>query len=305
MIDPRALRTYLAVCREGSISGAARRLNISQPAVSVTVAQLEEGLKTSLFERTRSGIVLTEAGRGLMRRAEALEAVLRDAEEEIVLTRHGVQGPLRIGGTPGALVSLVPQAVTRMGGRGARFTLHVIERPDADLVDLLRKAEIEIAVVTTGIEAPPEDIEERSFGRDPFDLVVGRANDHLPAQLSLRDAADLRWVLPAAIGAFRRQVDALFIAAEVSAPRDVVRCDSLLTTKAIVSGGEHVTILPHGVVAAELAMGTLRAIRLTEAHVSRNIGVRYMAGGRLSDLAQQLLHAMAANREPPLAAAEA
>ena len=111
MLDPRLLRTYLAVCREGSISGAARRLNISQPSVSVAIGLLEGKLATTLFERCRQGIVLTAAGHALARRAEAMEALLRDAAEEVAHAAAGVLGPLRIAGTPGALVSLVPQAI--------------------------------------------------------------------------------------------------------------------------------------------------------------------------------------------------
>src|ERR1700712_1582055 len=104
MIDPRLLRTYLAVCREGSISRAARDLNISQPSVSVAISQLEHTLGVSLFSRSRLGITLTSVGLALSRRAEAMEALLNDAVDEVALVSQGIQGPLRIGGTPGALV---------------------------------------------------------------------------------------------------------------------------------------------------------------------------------------------------------
>jgi molybdate transport repressor ModE-like protein len=55
MIDPRALRTFLAICQQGTISGAARKLNISQPSVSVAIAQLERAVDASLFTRSRTG----------------------------------------------------------------------------------------------------------------------------------------------------------------------------------------------------------------------------------------------------------
>ena len=292
MLDPRALKTFLAVCRENSISAAARVLNISQPSVSVAIGQLEHQLGATLFERTRTGIRLTPAGTVLLRRAEAMDGLLREAQTEVALARDNIHGPLRIGGTPGALVSLVPDAVNRLEQSGVRFALHVIDRPDSALIELLEKREIEIAFVTTGLEAPPEGIEERSFARDPFDLIVGRQNDHLPTSMSLKEARELCWVLPDAAGAFRRQVDAVFLAADVPAPRDVIRCDSLLTTKAIVRGGRHVTILPRRVAAAELSVGVLRAVRLTDVTIVRKVGVRILAGVRLSDIAQRLLDAI-------------
>lgn len=293
MIDPRLLRTYLAVCRERSISGAARRLNISQPSVSVAIAQLEHRLDVSLFGRSRLGITLTAAGTALLRRAEAMEALLRDAEDEIALTRLGVQGPLRIGGTPGALVSLVPEAVARLDPH-ERLSLHILERPDSELTALLRRGEIEIAVATTAIEVPPPDIEERSIARDPFALIVGRAHADMGESVSLGETGGWGWVLPHAAGAFHRQIEALFLAAEMAVPSDVIRCDSLLTSKAIVRQSNRVTMLPRGVVAAEVSIGVLRAIPISDANVVRSVGIRVMADRPLSDLARRFVAAIEA-----------
>lgn len=289
MIDPRAIRTFLAVVRSNSISGGARALNISQPSVSNAIAQLEQSLGVLLFRRLRSGIALTPEGEALLRRAEAIDSVLRDAEAEIRLASAGVLGPLRIGGTPGALVSLLPQVVRQLEARIGRFALHVVERADQDLAAMLHKGEIELAFVTTGIEEPPEGIEEITFSRDPFALIVGQQNDHLPASLSLKQTMAMRWVLPEARGAFRRQTDALFIAADVPMPQDIIRCDSLLTTKAIVRGSQRVTILPRQVASAELSIGVLRAITIEEAEFSRSIGIRKLAQGRLSGLGSEML----------------
>lgn len=288
MIDPRALRVFLAVCRAGSISGGARTLNLSQPSVSNAIAQLEQALGSSLFARSRTGINLTIEGEVLLRRADALDSLLRDAEEEVRLARQGMLGPLRVGGTPGALVSLLPDAVRRLEDKMGQFTLHAVERPDHDLAEMLHKGDIELAFVTTGIEEPPEDFEEHTFSRDPFALIVGRANDHLPAELSLREVAARRWVLPEARGAFRRQIDALFLASDMPVPQDSIRCDSLLTTKAIVRGSSRMTILPMQVAAAELSIGVLRAIAIKEAVFPRSIGVRKVKGRRLSHLGQAL-----------------
>ena len=169
-IDPRALRTFGAVCRAGSISAAARQLNISQPSVSTTIARLEERLEVVLFRRGRSGIVLTAEGMVLQRRAEAMEALLQGAAQEVDAATAGVAGPLRVGGTPGALVSLLPRAIDRLERERGTFALNVIERADRDLIDMLRKGEIELAFVTTEIEAPPEGIDETTLIARPVCL---------------------------------------------------------------------------------------------------------------------------------------
>ncbi|WP_068072356.1 LysR family transcriptional regulator [Novosphingobium lentum] len=289
MIDPRALRTFLAVCTARSISGGARLLNISQPSVSNAIAQLEQSVGAALFERSRAGVVLTAEGELLLRRAEAMDSLLREASEEIRLVREGVAGPLRVGGTPGALVSLLPDAVRTLEQRVGRFSLHVVERPDHDLAAMLVAGEIELAFVTTGIEELPDHLEETTFSRDPFALIVGPQNAGLPDAVSLTEVSAMNWVLPAARGAFRRQIDALFMAANVPIPHDSIRCDSLLSTKAIVRGSTRVTILPMKVAAAELSIGVLRAIAIREAGFSRSIGVRKLKGARPSRLANLLL----------------
>ena len=293
MLDPRALLTFNQVCMAGTITAAARALNISQPSVSSAIAALEARLGARLFDRSRSGIVLTAEGEALKLKAQLLHNLLRDAEAEVASVQGGVAGPLRVGGTPGALVSLLPPAIKALDRQSPALNLNVIERSDSVLIELLRNGDIELAFVTTEIEEPPSDLIEATLARDPFTLVVGRAHDDLPSTLSLRDTADMPWVLPEAQGAFRRQIDALFIANGLPTPRDVIRCDSLLTTKAIVRSGPRITILPREVASAELSIGVLRAVSIIEAGFNRSVGIRRHRDRPLSALARRLIEHLA------------
>ncbi|MBA4354344.1 MAG: LysR family transcriptional regulator [Novosphingobium sp.] len=291
-IDPRAVATFWKVCETGSISGAARALNLSQPSVSNTVALLEQRLGVTLFARSRSGIILTREGEALRDRAEAMVRLLESAAVEVDHAARNIAGPLRIGGTPGALVSLLPETVAKLEERVGAFALSVIERPDPQLADLLRKGSIDLAFITTEIEACPDDLTEITFARDPFALIVGHAHGGLGERISLRDVANMAWVLPEAQGAFRRQVDALFLAAGVQVPQNVIRCDSLLTTKAIISHSDRITILPRTVVGAELTISTLRAIAIAEATFERSVGVRYLAERGLPPLGRAMIEVL-------------
>jgi DNA-binding transcriptional LysR family regulator len=183
-------------------------------------------------------------------------------------------------------VTLVPPGLALMEGLPS-VSIQIVERSDEQLTQLLRRGEIEMAIVTTGVEPCPPDLDEQSIARDPFSLVVGRAHSALGPTVSLAEVADRKWVLPRAQGGFHRQIQALFLAAGAPLPANVVRSDSLLVSKEIVRRGERMTLLPRGVVAAELRMGTLRAIRVSEAEMSRQVGIRTLAGSPLSDLAEQ------------------
>lgn len=294
-IDPRALLTFHTVCECGSISAAARAMNISQPSVSAAIAQLEARLGVRLFERSRTGILLSAAGEALRFRAAGLHTLLANAAGDVDLVRQGYPGPLRIGGTPGALVSLLPDALARLEARMGPLPVSIVERSDTDLVTMLLDGQIELAFVTTGIGTVPEGIEERTLSQDRFALITGPACQDLPDRVSLADVGDLPWVLPHAKGAFRRQVDALFIAAQVAEPLNVIRCDSLLTTKAIVRGSSRITILPREVVAPELASGALRALEIKDSSLRRKIGIRTVMGAELTRGARDLLAELASN----------
>lgn len=141
-------------------------------------------------------------------------------------------------------------------------------------------------------------MDERTLNRDPFALIVGRAHDSLPDRISLKDAGRLRRVLPEAQGVFRRQVDALFIAAgaavpDDAVPDDAVRCDPLLTTKVIVRTSTRVTILARQVAAAELSIGVLRAIAVKEASFGRSIGALWLKSHPLSSMAARVIEPLA------------
>lgn len=288
-LNPRLVQLFLTVCRVKSISGAARSENLSQPSVSVSMRQLERTIGAKLFDRRRSGIELTQAGEALERRAIAIENLLEAARDEVQLVDVQVAGLLTVAGTPGALATLAPQIVAALSRKHPRFELRIIEATDVELPELLRNLRVDIAIATTGVEERPVDIEEVSIQSDAFDLIVGRENEKLPCTIALDELSEARWILPAAGGAFKRQIDALFIGARTPMPRNVIRCDSLLTTKAIVQHTDYITILPRDVALTEVSMGALRAIQIRRARFSREVGLLWLAGRQLPPLAQLFL----------------
>lgn len=291
-LDPRALIVFEQVCISGSISSAARALGVSQPSVSQTIALLEARLGVSLLKRTSTGIEFTREGEALRGKASAISMVLRDARDTVLRASHGVDGPIRIGGTPGALVSLLPKALRVFDQTAKPFEMSVIEASDEALNDMLRRREIELALVTTGIVSTNEEFSEFTIAKDPFALIVGRAHVDLPSSLTLDSVVNLSWVLPRVGGGFQKQIQSLFINQQCSEPKNVVRCDSLLTTKAIVRMTNRITILPRHLVEAELSVGVLRAIEIEQVTFQRQVGVRALAGSELSPLAQRFIDAL-------------
>lgn len=298
MLDPRALRVFEAACRAGSITGASKMLNISQPAVSNTIAQLEDRLGAKVFDRGRGGVTLTDAGEALRRHSWALDALIESAFEDVRRVEDGRTGTIRIGGTPGALMTLVPQMSGPLEEHFGPHVLHILERADDVLMGMLRSQRIDFACVTTEISAPPDDIVEVTVASDEFVMVVGPDLAHLPDRMSLAETRHLHWILPEAVGAFRRQLDAMFVSAQVPTPDSVIRCDSLLTTKALVLHSGKATILPSTVVESDVRSKSLRAITIEEADFRRKVGVRYLRTAYHNPKIERVLKALAVKHEP-------
>ena len=192
-IDTRHLQILLDVARTGSFSAAAKLRNVSQPAVSVAVAQLERQFGAPLMERNRRGVTLTPAGVILVRRAEAIEQHLLAAEAEVRLSGADVDGPLVIGGTPGALASLVPGAVRLLSRSGRALSLRIVEAGDPSLNEMLRTVRIDFALTTVGVEPPPPDLEELEIERDNFLVAVAPNHPFKGAEVNLAELVDEPW----------------------------------------------------------------------------------------------------------------
>ncbi len=101
------LRIFLAVAREGSTLGAARRLNLNQTTISRRVEALEHGLGVTLFSRTTRGFALTPQGQALMSRAAAVETAALDVETEATRLARDLSGVIRVTAPEAIMTHLV------------------------------------------------------------------------------------------------------------------------------------------------------------------------------------------------------
>lgn len=287
-LDPRHLRILLAVVRSGSFSAAAEALGMSQPSVSVTIAQLEDKLGHAVLTRGRKGGQLTDEGRILLRHAEAMEAVLAEAAREISARAQGIAGPVVIGGTPGALMAIAPAALARLQARVGPVDVSLIEMADDALTEALRRRSIAMALCPARMGALEPDLEEIPLISEPFVLVSGPGSLP-PGGLGIPDAATRSWVFPLQPGETRRQLEAVFIGAGVPAPRDVIRCDNLSVQKEILRHGGAIALLPRSVVAPELERGTLMSAPLHGGPPPRRLVALKLRSVALSPVAGQFL----------------
>lgn len=146
-VDTRLLRYFAAVAEDGSLTRAAERLYVSQPALTKQIRQLEDRLGVRLFTRSRSGMVLTEAGRVLSERAPGLlgdwDAVLRDTRAAAARADR----VLRVGFLASAANEATPEIIAAFGRDRPGWRVDMRQASWADPTAGLATGEVDAALL--------------------------------------------------------------------------------------------------------------------------------------------------------------
>jgi DNA-binding transcriptional LysR family regulator len=245
MLDVRRMQLLRAVAEHGSFSAAAAALHLTQPAVSRQIAKLEREAGLRLLERSPRGLRLTDAGRVLVDRAEAIASHLVAAEGELEAVGRLEGGRLRVAafGTAGA--TIVVDALRGFRARHPRVAVSFAESKSTASVDALRRGECDLALTfrPAGGALPQDDLLEhvhlltdRMFAALPLDHP-------LAAQRSVR-LADLHadgWIHGSQPGA--RLIYDACVAAGFE-PRIVAETDHAPIVHGLVAAGVGVTLVP-------------------------------------------------------------
>ena len=146
MLDTRRIKVLCDVARHGSFSAAAEALGYTQPAVSRQIATLESEVGMLLVRRAPHGAVLTDAGRLLVDRGEAILAGLAAAEAELRALAGLQGGRLRLASFASAAASIVPLAIAKFRDRHPSVELDVIMADPIDALPRLRAGELDMAL---------------------------------------------------------------------------------------------------------------------------------------------------------------
>lgn len=148
------LRQFNVVAGEGSLLAAARRLRISQPALSKNIRSLEAELGTTLFDRHARGITLNEYGRILLARSKAIELEYAYATNEIRNLMAGNEGVVRVGAGPFFGSAVMPSALEQFHKRQPKYQIQLTTGPMENLITQLEDGKLDLvagALLTTNL----------------------------------------------------------------------------------------------------------------------------------------------------------
>lgn len=272
---------FLAVAEFGSVQGAARSLNISQPALSKSLQLLEEHLLTPLFDRSSRGVVLTPMGQAFYRRARAIQGEWNGSLMELTAARDGARGELRIGIGPTYASVFMPSILARMARDYPN--LHVSVRIGVGQLLLPALQAGEISLYAGGLATEPisgEGLDEMFLYNQGNCIAAARQSPLARlADVPLAEIARRPWVTLNYGGVSRMQLDRLFKANGLESPRDTVTTDSLDLALKLVRNDGFLTSLPRPLLRPNVTPG-LQALNVRGYDWTIKTGVTYRASMR-------------------------
>lgn len=198
MLDVRRLQILLAVAEHGSLSGAARALDYTQPAVSHHIARLEDEVGMALVLRTGRGMRLTEAGEALCFHARDVVARIGLAEQELSELAGLKAGQLRIAAFPSATATLVPALLARLRGEHPGLAITLVEHEPPEALELLQEGEVDLVLAFAYPESAGDgdsSVEVVPLLEDPLLAVVPPGHPLVRrSRAQLSDLAGETWI---------------------------------------------------------------------------------------------------------------
>lgn len=249
-LDPRSLMVFRAVGHYGSMSAAAAGLGWTQPAVSQHVRRLERTHRVPLIARRGRGIELTPAGLDLLRHADAVAAVLHDAERAMRAHAQAEVGVVRVVAFPSAMATIVSPAVRALADMNAGLQLELTQLEPPEAMRSLARGECDIAIIFEYAEEQHDldGFTAQPLADDPLMAVLPASHPHaLSDAVDLADLVDARWVA----GCVNCRRHLLHSAARRGFTPDVRHStDDYVVVQALVADDLAVAVLPRLALAA-------------------------------------------------------
>ncbi len=253
-LDLRKIRYFVAVYEEGSLSRAAAREKVVQPALSVQLRLLEAELMVRLFDRSAQGVQATPAGHHLYTLSSGVLRGLENLRQEMLDFGGTIAGTIRVGVMPSICRGPIAGLLDAYLKAYPRVEVKILEAYSGTLARQVRAGELDLAVCNR--PAQQTGLKLRLLLRDRVMLVSGPHGLQLPpwAECCLSDIPDLKLILPSGQHSLRRLLDA-HVKSGAIAPVRIMEMDGLGATLRFVEATDWATLVPSIAVAEEARAG--------------------------------------------------
>jgi LysR family transcriptional regulator, regulator of abg operon len=279
-----ALQALVATIEEGSLRAAARRIGLSQPALTKLVRELEIELTAPLLERHSKGVRPTPQGQVLFEHAIKVARELASATDQIQQLGGQMRGELNIAAVPVAMMLLIPETLRTYSRAYPDIRLRVSEELFVEQLQKLRNGQVDLVVGGIPEGLPSGEFMTESL-MDTRMVVVARQGSRYAHARRLADLSDARWVYTGT-SAQTGYASRLFKAHGLPPPPVGAMVNSTLALMALLGSGDLLGLMPEQIVAHALGKDISR-VPLEEPGLALTVGVIVRSGSLVSPAIRQ------------------
>jgi DNA-binding transcriptional LysR family regulator len=295
----RDLYILMAVVEARGMGKAANRLNMSQPAVSNAVADLERAIGARLLDRGRQGVEPTPYGRAIIKRGIAVFDELRQGVKDIEFLADPTAGELRIGCTEAMAAGPVLAVIDQLMREYPRIVFHVVTGNPGQLSRELTERTVELAISwITGAESEEHMVVEILFD-DSFVVAAGMQNPLTRRRrIELAELVNEPWTLPALDNFGTALAVEAFRANGLKPPRATLVTHSHNMRNRLLAMGRFLTLLPRSALKLPGKHPSIKALPVELTNARGTIGIVTLRNRSLSPLAELFIKTMRTITKP-------
>lgn len=244
-LKTRQLVLLVALDEQRNIHRAADMLNMTQPAASKQLKDLEEMFDAPLFERLPRGMRPTAYGEAVIRHARTALTSLSRAYDEVAALKAGLSGQTDVGVITAASMTLLPRAIALVKRRSPTLRIGIQVESSNVLLQRLRQGTLDFLVARIPEQNDQPNLQYETLAEEPVSIVVRMGHPFLRnADLTLTDLAAAGWVLAPPGSAQRTCFDMMFVRNGLEPPSNVVETTAVQTATGLLQQTDFLHLMP-------------------------------------------------------------
>jgi DNA-binding transcriptional LysR family regulator len=286
------------LARTRNMHAAALHMNLSQPAVSKMLREIERLLGFDLFERLPRNMPPTALGEHVVRYAQI---ALNDANkfvDQISSLREGGHGFLKVGAIFAATAVVLPDAIVQLKQRWPLLSIEIVEQTSDHLMEMLDDKKLDLAVARYTNENQQQVYDFQALAPEPFCMVVNSRHpltelDEAP----LQELGKWPWILYPVGTPIRARMEQAFAQAGIATPKNTIDTISMQTFLQVLQSGPMIAMLPVSMAQPHLETGLLKVLNTPLKLAPQDYGILTRRGEPLLGAASEFAEILLANAQ--------
>jgi len=274
ILNGRRLAIVASLAETRNMLAVAREFRVTQPAISIALRALEDGLGVALFERGPRGLAPTSAGKITAFYFKRVLAELRHIGPDIAASEGTLQGSVHVGALPLGRTHILPRAIAALLDRHPLLHVTTVESPYEALAASLRSGDIDFILGALRNAADEKDLEQEALFEDRISVIARAGHPLMRAKrIDIQTLRQARWVLSRSGSPSRELLELSFSEARQMPPEPAVETGDLAVLRGLLMESDMLTAISAHQLRYEIRDGTLVVLDFALDRTRRQIGL--------------------------------